>query len=702
MAARNPQSDVPAAPRPVLRPGLHESVPEIHADAVQTGTPSYTGKGVIVGIVDSGIDLFHNCFRTPDNQRQSRIVAIWDQTLGPPGAAPPAAGLLITDQDIENALVKDPDGKLEPGDLTPADSPAFKHKDETGHGTHIAGIAAGNGAQAGNCHAANYYRGVAPDARLIVVKYDGQRGDVAANVINAVKFIFAKAQNTPAVVNISLNLEDGRVADGTNDLDTGLDALLLDGAGNPIPGRAIVVIPGNLGTADWHAFEQIPPLGTFTRRVRVGPRRMLPAFLDLWYSGSARLRFTVTGPNGEVSAPVDPPPSATSPATGFTNPLAGTTVTTRSRRGKNDHNHEIECTLFPSAKGAIPHGLWSITAVETAGVGTEVDAHIIPQYNDTPIRFFYGPDFDTPEPNNPVDAHTRMVDRTRTVESPGSAHNVITVGAYKSDDGAFWEPSSRGPTADGRPKPDVCAPGYRIVAPQTDDRTHWYCCDWWCSFYVGGDGTSEAAPHVTGVVAMMLQRNPRLTFEQIRQILRTSARDPGTAALPDGSWGWGKLDARQAVTSTPLPPPLPGGGGGGGGGDQFTDDPIVLPFGSELDRLPRPRTVRDLLERFRDSATGQLVAALASTHYDEVYRLIQTNRKIATLWHRLDVAPLLKPLLSSCAANPASALDDRRAKYFGALLAALSRHGSASLREDVMAHGHLFRRLLQDGPRAFV
>jgi subtilisin family serine protease len=141
---------------------LNASVPEINANQVWTANPGYTGSGVIVGIIDTGIDIFHHCFRKADGT--TRIRWIWDQTLTPVGTehAPtgltgiPSYGVEYTAVDINAAL------------STP--NKPFRHADLKGHGTHVAGTAAGNGLQAGGCQSANTYIGVARDADLIVVK----------------------------------------------------------------------------------------------------------------------------------------------------------------------------------------------------------------------------------------------------------------------------------------------------------------------------------------------------------------------------------------------------------------------------------------------------------------------------------------------------------------------------------------------------
>lgn len=129
--------------------------------------------------------------------------------------------------------------------------------------------------------------------------------------------------------------------------------------------------------------------------------------------------------------------------------------------------------------------------------------------------------------------------KTYTVGSPGAAEKVITVGSIADvgHKGFFlnsW--SSRGPTADGRIKPDVCAPGYLIMAAKAGTT----------SSYVEYSGTSMATPFVAGTVALMLDANPSLTPMQVKNIISTTSIDFGPYGK-DIEYGWGRLDAYEAI-----------------------------------------------------------------------------------------------------------------------------------------------------------
>ena len=128
-----------------------------------------------------------------------------------------------------------------------------------------------------------------------------------------------------------------------------------------------------------------------------------------------------------------------------------------------------------------------------------------------------------------------------TVTAPGDAELVVTVGSV-SDSHVLSSFSSEGPTADGRIKPDVCAPGESITAPNSADDTSWYT----------GDGTSASAPLVAGLIACMLEANGALTPADVKQILHetsehNTALSPKYIITPNNGYGWGVVDAEGAV-----------------------------------------------------------------------------------------------------------------------------------------------------------
>jgi subtilisin family serine protease len=698
---------------------LDTSVPEIHADVVRTGVPGYTGAGIIIGIVDTGIDILHNNFRKADNVT-TRILALWDQTLiAAAGENAPAGfgtlGVEFTPAQI-NAAIQ-------------AKNESFRHQDVNGHGSHVAGIAAGNGSQSGNCHTAFFYRGVAPEADLVIVKAlpDPNSVNKATDIQKAVQYIFNQATTAgkPCVVNMSLGHATGS-HDGADPEDIFFDGLLSPAAG-PVAGRVIVVSAGNdgsLGTIDdistgWykhgnHTSGHIAVNGTSQPlQFMVPPNDKTADFIDLRYSSAGQLQFTVTEPGGISVGPI-----AYNAGAGTATPLAGNTVTidaiTLARR------NQFFLTISPPAGGAITSGQWSITLREASGNPVDYDIWIATSHQDPYPVFVYG---------------QRV--QARTITGPGTAKNVITVASYGSETGVLADSSSRGPTlaADNRQKPEIAAPGLEsgpasgIVAPKSKARGVFYCCDCCMDFYVGMQGTSMAAPHVTGVVALMLQKDPTLTFDKIKTALQTSSRDPGGGvARPNNDWGYGKIDAQQAMTNVAAP----AGGGGGGGGGSIALESIELPVPTPLGKfklapsspssaelvegskektpainsyfapgaLPIARKLNEIIVRNRDNPAAQLLAALVSIHIDEVYRLIHSNRRVATMWHRMNGPTMMRSVIigSDPRANGHPVVPDRLSgkqlsEPLGRLLNLLQRYGSKGLRDDVSSYEPLMLAL---------
>ena len=766
------------------RPQLKVSVPEIRANHIWNAPLSLKGEKVIVGIVDTGVDIFHQSLR--DSDGKTRILSILDMThqritiIGaptggtftlsatPPGAAPGTPALTTAPlphnaglAQIASAFAALPGfsfndlavaGGPLPGKpatigfigkfanksadlmtssstftggtaprvevtrgreftddeinhaLTAYPTPPFHHTDFDGHGTHVAGTAAGDGSQSGGtptdapleCTGDDTYIGVAPRADLVIVKTTFHDTDNVAGVAHV--FQVAQAKSKAAVVNLSLGGQIGP-HDGTSREERLLDDLLVDTTNPtrpPLAGRAIVVSAGNDGAAGLHASGRVPGGGTISFQFIVPPGDKERDFFDLWYAGPGRLRFTLTSPPGAPTNaaamaavnPGDAQPPQTIPGHDV--------VIISSLNNSRNNKHRIYFEIAPAppppggAAGTIATGPWTITLQETAGSVVDFDCWIDLQKKDKNPSF------------RDVD-----VDRTRTLTIPGTARNVITVGAYDAHNGTLADFSSVGPaltpaaapdtlppdpaTVPDRAKPDIAAPGVGVIAPRSGERSHWYCCDCCQAFYVAMDGTSMAAPHITGVVALMLQRNKTLTFDDIRTRLRASAAvsvgeagrtPPPPPPLPNNEWGPGKIEAEAVVTGVPAHPrvaaavPVP---------VLFTPavEPAILP----AERVPEMQWLAKI-------EMGNLLAALVSTHFDEVLRLIHRNRRVATLWHRLGGPALVRQVMitwrgASGPFLPAAVREASFSKYLDRLFAALAHFGSAHLQRDVAKYGAL-------------
>ena len=499
-----------------LNIALDKSVADVGAPQVWNNVKdpygrNVTGAGVVVGFVDTGIDTAHPDFTYPNGS--TKILYVWDQTIS---GRPPDGfnyGFECTSADIENRLCPE--------------------IDTFGHGTHVAGIAASSGMATGN------YTGVAPGASIIFVKSgssvcnDSSWTFSTSGILDGVSYIVKKASKLGmrAVISLSLGGNIG-AHDGTDPFEIGLDSIVESGT-------PVVVAAGNEAQDNDHIRGQLEQGKSVT--FQLGSQGSTTDIqVDVWYSPEDRIDATLTTPDGK-SYPV---PTVTG---GMLSAYGNVTTTT----GSLNTGRELYFEVNSSAN--LPAQNWNITLranqISSQGIWDAWTDAITCSY---PGTYF-------------LPGHGYTIDSHDTIGIPGTAKDVVTVGAYITktswtgmngntygrkdlQPGGIASFSSQGATRDGRIKPDVVAPGALIVSarssqipsqPSDPDPFHRVLA-----------GTSMATPHVAGTVALMLQYNPRLQATEIPQILRDSARsDANTGVLPNGSpiWGFGKVDARTAT-----------------------------------------------------------------------------------------------------------------------------------------------------------
>jgi subtilisin family serine protease len=495
-----------------LAPELDLAVPDVGADAVHTGPPGLRGDGVIVGVIDSGIDWRHGSFRRADGT--SRVLAIWDQFLTPQGSesSPPPFGYGVEypQSRIDTAL----------GSANPLN--VVRHQDVAAanfHGTHVAGIAAGDGSPAGQGQPASTFVGVAPEADLIVVannrgRASGERGlGDSADTLDAVRFILDRAGSLgrPVVINQSQGDNVGP-HDGTSLLERGIDNLLGG------PGRAMVKSAGNEGSLNCHASGTVTAGGVVTASIAMPANRAAPVTVDIWYRGPDRIRLSVVQPGGAASAQVTPGTSTT-----LTMANNNQVFVDSSLNDPGNGDNRIFVVIQRGTAATVQAGTWALSLQGVTVTSGQWDAWI--QRGD-PRPQFLAP----------------SVNPARTISIPGTSQKIITAASYitrGAGTGNRSTFSSLGPTRDGREAPTLAAPGQALMSAMpasTGDN------------YGLLSGTSMAAPMIAGAVALLLQRKPALTQSAIRTCLRSSARaDAFTATVPNNAWGAGKLDAAAAL-----------------------------------------------------------------------------------------------------------------------------------------------------------
>jgi subtilisin family serine protease len=523
---------------------LNNNVHPVH-NGVQPLPQAYTGSGVIVGFVDTGIELNHPDFQNEDGT--TRVLAIWDQTQP---------------EDIP-FRVPQPYNYGQEWNAEDINAGITNHDDQAqwfGHGSTV------SGSGVGNANATGEFRGVAPDADIVVVSSDFTRPNWTSSVADAIDFVFSKADalNKPAVVNLSLG-----TALGSHD---GLDAaaLLIDDMLEGTTGRVVVCAAGNSGNiGPYHLSYDVPQTDTAFTWLNVAPGSPPAVKFEVWADSVdfAETQFTIgadlTTPNYEFRG------------------YAGW------RNLELNLNQDIIDTIFYD--GAI----LGIVHTWCGQRGDQILLQVIvtePFSNQYLWRFATtgGGHFDAwstsvfgrsdmihtglpSEGAYPDMSMYRLPDTDKTIyDSWICSDNVITVGNYKNREsftnylgeettfdvtrGAISENSSRGPTRDERQKPDIAASGDHTLSagrlatlqsfintsPDRVSQGGWH--------YVNG-GTSMASPVVAGAAALYLERDPEADFMDIKNaIIENALADEFTGILPGQQFGFGKLDVFAMLT----------------------------------------------------------------------------------------------------------------------------------------------------------
>jgi subtilisin family serine protease len=494
-------------------------VPETAEDDAYTRRPAgvtATGRGVVVGVLDWGCDFAHPAFRHKDGS--TRLLALWDQRESA-GTSPGnrwGYGRILTAAEIDRALGEpDPYAALayDPADSDPPDASGGGGMGS--HGTHVLDIAAGNGRGGGAM-------GVAPEADLVFchlsstvdVLSRGTLGD-AVNLLEALDWVFETAGDRPCVVNLSLGAHGGP-HDGRTLVEEGIDkAVWLKS------GRVAVNSAGNYFAAGAHTQGRLHQGGEAALRFSVPSGDPTENEIELWYSGADRFTVTVSGPDGVDLATVGP--GADAPMT-MDGRVVGHVYHVRQA---TNQEHQVDLFLRPRAPG----GTWTIhlrgEAVEDGRYHAWIERDRGPH-----------PTFD----------HSVAVG-TSTTGTLCNGRLSIAVGAYDPHSGErpIGSFSSAGPTRDGRAKPEIVGPGVDICAARSTPAGAAPGAR-----YISKSGTSMAAPHVTGTIALMCEAARRpLEIDEIRALLFSSAQratfpDGGQVAVDLHRFGYGYLDILAA------------------------------------------------------------------------------------------------------------------------------------------------------------
>jgi GH25 family lysozyme M1 (1,4-beta-N-acetylmuramidase)/subtilisin family serine protease/outer membrane protein OmpA-like peptidoglycan-associated protein len=468
-----------------------------------------TGRGVVVGVVDWGFDFAHPDFRNKDGS--SRIIALWDQrgSRRPASPQPFGYGIVHDRVAIDRALKsKDPYAAL---GYHPADA-------DTGigcHGTHVASIAAGSGGE-------DRPTGIAPEADLVLVHnapWDevepSKLGD-SVTLLEGIDFISRTAGDRPWVINLSMG-RHGEQHDGSTLIEQGLDAAI-----RSTPGRAVCLSAGNYYDKKVHASGQLRPTQERTLDWEILEGKPTYNQMEFWYSWQDKFELAVRSPDGTIAARVKVGERAK-----FL--VGGKEVGNVYHRSQEPNSLDNHITLYLYKEAAT--GTWQVTLIGTDVIDGRYHAWIERDVTCPRCQSHFHPD----------DADPRS-----TTGTICNGRRTIAVGAFDSHDpekriGRF---SSVGPTRDLRLKPDLCAPGVSVLAARSAPRNP----NESASLLTRMSGTSMAAPHVTGTVALMFQSAPRrLRIEETHNLLLENTRRLSEKVENPDRYGIGFLDIEAVV-----------------------------------------------------------------------------------------------------------------------------------------------------------
>lgn len=458
------------------------------------------GQGVLIGLIDTGIDYQHSVFRYEDGT--TKIHSIWDQTIR--SDSPPADlnyGTEYTRAQINEALASE-----NPLDFVPS-------RDTNGHGTFMAGVAAGN------IDEENEFSGIAPDSELVVVKLNPAKNNIrefflvnqdtecfAENDIMAGIYYLlgqARLRRMPIVICIGAGTNSGD-HNGTAPLSRYIDYI------GYISGVAFVCGSGNEGNRGHHYQSGIvQPNESEEVEINVGEGES-GFTMELWATTPALFSIGLTSPSGQVIQEIQP--------------RLGKKETIRFLLEKTIT--VIAYSLIEAGSGdflvffrfdAPARGIWKVRAYNRSSSADGFNAWL-------PMEGFINSStyFSRSEPNV-------------TITEPGNAVTITTAAVYNHHTEGIYIHSGRGYTRSGRIQPTIAAPGVDVYGPALNNR------------FRTRTGASVSAAVTAGIAALMMEwavtqeNNLNVNSNGIRQYLIIGAREM-EIVYPNREWGYGVID----------------------------------------------------------------------------------------------------------------------------------------------------------------
>jgi len=515
-----------------------------NVDLVHSGSgldSSYDGSDVIVGVIDEGFDFTHPTFRdTNGDSRVSRVLIQGDNS----GVNPNGYNYGSEYVGGTQILAKQSDTS------------------DKSHGTHVTGIATGSGIDGGS----EIFKGVAYKSQIVLVSYNlpiDQTGpNTNINVIDALNYLvnYANSVNKPLVINMSFGTHFGP-HDGSSILDQEIDNLVGEGV-------IIVGAAGNEGSKKIHMSSDFNI--SETKFYFVENNENQSTIIDIWGNANEDFNFSFNIYNTISDQWIDILPF-----------YINTNVADQGQESLNDIIDNDQWSISYVVTNELNQKPRVLFNIDFSGDLSLNDGDIfvleVNAENTSINSWCTSPGFTSEFENY---GYTNVIDGDNNItlrEIGGTANEIITVGAYTSKNnyydffgnnhnvnffttvGEIAPFSSLGSTVDGRMKPDVTAPGNTIVSSVSSFDTNYIASsssvvngvtdgsqEWW---YATLEGTSMAAPVVTGIIALWLQANPSLTPNDIKQLLEnTSIQDSFTGTSANNIWGIGKIDALAGMS----------------------------------------------------------------------------------------------------------------------------------------------------------
>ena len=460
------------------------------------------GEGVLIGFVDTGIEYQHQAFLNKD--KTSRIVSIWDQTINNEETiiSEMPYGTIYDNKILNTALLLE-----NPLSLVPT-------TDEIGHGTILAGIAAGNLNQSVS------FSGVAPKAELVIVKLKEAKQitrDIFCipskaicyqdtDILMGMRYIIATAARLqkPVVLCIGLGTNQGG-HDGFGAVSSQLDFL------SQVPKVCTVVAAGNEGISRRHYLGKLvkgEPVKEFELNVGIADTLFS---MEIWQQAPYRIAVDITSPTGEYTPPIYP---EITECHKLSYVFESSVLWVNNEISEGDTGDQLILVRFQTALA----GIWKFRIYNMDNASSEFNAWLPAAQLITDETYFLQ---SSPE---------------KTLTSPGNAAKSITITSYNPESGGIAINASRGYTRTNVIKPDLAAPGVNLTCPLIGNT------------YGTASGTGCATAHTAGIAAMMLEwgivkgNYNSMNGQDIQKLLIRGAKRSDDLEYPNNVWGYGKVN----------------------------------------------------------------------------------------------------------------------------------------------------------------